>query len=84
MQSQIFPNPFNVETKIKINNNGFEPMKVQIYSIDGRMVRNDVTSDNEYVWRGDNETGQKLQPGIYICKVQADNELFTGKVILGN
>ena len=83
MQLQIFPNPFNVETKIKINNNGFEPMKVQIFSMDGRMVRNDITTVNEYVWHGDNQAGQKLQPGIYICKVQADNELFTGKIILG-
>jgi hypothetical protein len=83
MQLQIFPNPFNVETKIKINNNGFEPMKVQIFSMDGRMVRNDITTVNEYVWLGDNQAGQKLQPGIYICKVQADNELFTGKIILG-
>jgi hypothetical protein len=81
-QLQIYPNPFTTETRLKINNNGFEPMKVQIYSIDGRIVRNDVTSDNEYVWRGDNQTGQKLQPWIYICKVQTGNSSFTGKVIL--
>jgi hypothetical protein len=82
-QLQIYPNPFTDETRLKIENNGFEPMKVQIYSIDGRLVRNDIASDNEYVWRGDNQAGQKLQPGIYICKVQADNRLFTGKIVLG-
>jgi hypothetical protein len=81
-QLQIYPNPFNVETKLKIGNNGFEPMKVQIFSMDGRLVRNDITSDNEYVWRGDNQAGQKLQPGIYICKVQAENRLYTAKIIL--
>jgi len=78
----IYPNPFTLETRLKIENNGFEPMQVQIYSMDGRLVRNEITTDNEYVWRGDNQAGQKLQPGIYICKAQADNRLFTGKIIL--
>jgi hypothetical protein len=81
-QLLIYPNPFTTETKIKIENNGFEPMKIQIFSMDGRLVRNDTTFDNEYIWKGDNQTGQKLQPGIYICKVQSDNRLFTSKIIL--
>jgi hypothetical protein len=59
-------------------------MKVQIFSMDGRMVRNDIISESEYIWRGDNQFGQKVQPGMYICKVQSDNMLFTGKVILSN
>jgi len=58
-------------------------MKVQIFTMDGRMVRNDITTVNEYVWLGDNQAGQKLQPGIYICKVHAANRLFTGKIVLG-
>jgi hypothetical protein len=82
-QMQIYPNPFTTETRIKIENKGFETMKIQIFSMDGRLVRNDITTDNEYVWKGDNQAGQKLQPGIYICKVQADNRLFTGKIVLG-
>jgi hypothetical protein len=82
-QLLIYPNPFTTETRLIIGNNGFEPMKVQIYSMDGRLVRNDITTDNEYVWKGDNQSGHKLQPGIYICKVQADNRLFTGKIVLG-
>jgi hypothetical protein len=82
-QLRIYPNPFTDETKLKIENNSFEPMKVQIYSLDGRLVRNDISVNNEYVWRGDNQAGQKLQPGIYICKVQSGNKLFTGKVVLG-
>ncbi len=81
-QLKIYPNPFTTETRLKIDNNGFETMNIQIYSMDGRLVRNDVTTENEYVWRGDNQAGQKLQPGIYICKVQTGNELFTGKVLL--
>jgi len=58
-------------------------MKVQIFSMDGRLVKSEVINGNEYFWRGDNQSGQKLQPGIYICKVQFDNQLLTGKIIFG-
>lgn len=81
-QLLIYPNPFTTETRIKIENNGFEPMKIQIFSMDGRLVRNDTTFDNEYIWKGDSQSGKKLQSGIYICKVQSDNRLYTSKIIL--
>jgi len=81
-QLQIYPNPFTTETRIKIENNRFEPMKIQIFTMDGRLIRNEISTGNEYIWRGDNQSGQKLQPGIYICKVQAENRLYTAKIIL--
>ena len=82
-QLQIYPNPFSTETKIKIENNRLGPMKIQIFSMDGRLVKSESVDGNEFVWQGDNQSGQKLLPGIYICKVQFDNQLLTGKVILG-
>jgi hypothetical protein len=80
-QLRIYPNPFTNETRMIIENNGFEPIKVKIYSMDGRLVRNDKTHGNEYIWRGDNQNGQELQPGMYVCKVQSGNQVFTEKVI---
>lgn len=82
-QLLIYPNPFIAETRIKVENISFEPMNVRIFSMDGRLVRSDISLDKEYVWRGDNQTGQKLQPGIYICKVLVENKIFTGKMIIG-
>ena len=81
-QLMVYPNPFTTETRIKIENNGFEPMKIQIFTLDGRLVRNEISTVNEYVWKGDNQAGQKLQPGFYICKVQAENTLYSAKIIL--
>jgi len=81
-QLKIYPNPFTTETKLKVENKGYEPIQVYIYAMDGRLVRNEITSANEFVWRGDNQTGQKVQPGMYICKVRSGNTLFTEKVIL--
>ena len=80
---KIYPNPFTTETRFEIENNNFEPVNIQIYSMDGRLVKNDNSPDNNYVWHGDNQNGQKLLPGIYICKVQTGNSVFTEKVILG-
>ncbi len=78
---KIYPNPFTSETRINIENNRFEPMNIQIYSMDGRLVKNDQTQDNVYIWRADNQNGQKLQPGIYICKVQSGSHVFTEKIV---
>lgn len=83
-QLKVYPNPFSSETRLKIENKGIEPMNVQIYTMDGRLVRNDVSQDSEYIWHGDNQNGQKLQAGIYICKVKTGNQVFTEKVILAN
>lgn len=79
---RVYPNPFNTETHIQIENSGFDAIKIQIYSLDGRMVCNKISTDNEFIWRGENSSGQKLQPGIYICKVQSGSEMFTSKIIL--
>jgi hypothetical protein len=80
-QLKIYPNPFTTETRFKIENNGYAPVQISIYSMDGRMIRNEIITQNEFVWRGDNQMGQKVEPGMYICKVQAGNTLFTQKVI---
>ena len=81
-QLKIFPNPFVSETRLKIENNGYEPLEVYIYSMDGRLVRNEMTTENEFVWKGDSQAGQKMQSGMYICKVRSGNQMFTEKVIL--
>jgi hypothetical protein len=57
-------------------------MRVNIFSLDGRLVKSDIAQASEYIWHGDNQNGQKLQPGIYICKVKSGNFSFTGKVVL--
>jgi hypothetical protein len=80
---EIYPNPFHTQTIISLKNNGFEPTRISIYSMDGRLILNKQTEENEFVWRGENQAGQKVQPGMYICRVQSGNRLFTEKVVFG-
>lgn len=82
-QLKVYPNPFVNVTRIAVENNGFDPLKIEIYSIDGQLVFKKNPGNSEYIWRGENNAGEKLQPGIYICKVQVEGEMFTSKIILG-
>jgi len=81
-QLKIYPNPFDSETRIKVENNNYEAVQISIFSMDGRMIVNEFSTEAEFVWRGENQSGQKVQPGMYICKVQSGDQLFTEKVIL--
>lgn len=80
-QLKVYPNPFVNETRIVVENSTFNPMNIQIYSLDGRLVFGQLSNNGECIWRGENSAGQKLQPGIYICKVQLGDKLFTSKII---
>ncbi len=81
-QLKVYPNPFSDQVRIEVQNNGFNPMKVQIFTLDGRLVCNENIFADEFLWKGENSSGIKLQPGIYICKVQSGGEIFTEKIIL--
>ncbi len=83
-QLKVYPNPFTSETHIQIENSDDDEFSVSIYSMDGRVVCSRTLVGNEFVWRGENSTGQKSEPGIYICKVRSGSEIFTSKIILSN
>jgi len=55
---------------------------VSIFSLDGKRICNASVYTDEYTWEGKNNAGQKLNPGIFICKVQSGKEVFTSKIIL--
>ena len=80
----VYPNPFADETTIRFENFVSEPAKIEIYGIDGKLVIADQLLNNEYVWQGKNQHGQKLQQGLYICRVKTGNYLLTAKIILKN
>ena len=72
-----YPNPFNPETRIvygipeEITQS--EQVSLQIYAIDGKLVRNlevDRTPGwHEIVWDGTNERGQISPTGLYVTRL---------------
>jgi len=81
-QLKVYPNPFLDVVRIQLDNPYEEQMQVSIFSLDGKRICNASVYTDEYTWEGKNNAGQKLNPGIFICKVQSGKEVFTSKIIL--
>ncbi len=83
-QLVVYPNPFNAETTIRFVNPYFEQARISIFSVDGRLIRSLITTGNEIIWNGENQVGQRVQPGIYICRVVSGNKEYSAKIMLRN
>jgi hypothetical protein len=77
-----YPNPFSTSTRFVFTLTGNEIptfMKIQIYTIDGRIVREIMMEElgpirigkniTEYAWDGTDEFGDKLASGVYLYRV---------------
>ena len=73
-----YPNPFSASTTISVNvpNNGFYTLN--IYDIQGNLVRT-LSSENmnqglrSFLWNGNDNSGNKVQSGLYIYRFIGDN-----------
>ena len=72
-QFKCYPNPFMEEIAIEIQNPQQAKITVDIYNMAGQRIKNLlIGSTNEQLnlmWNGTNDVGQRVQPGIYICKI---------------
>jgi hypothetical protein len=84
-QIKCYPNPFADEITIEIRNPKRSKITVDIYNITGERITNLITgiSDEQVdiVWNGTNDKGQKVVPGVYICKM---NNLSKKLIISGH
>jgi hypothetical protein len=78
---EIYPNPATSNAVIAVNLKEQTPMKIEIYSLVGQLVKsiqtNAVAGDNTV-----NANLSNLTPGIYMVKVQAGNTTSTKKLII--
>lgn len=77
------PNPFSTETYIKLSTpQSALTARITIYDATGRVVRSfEHTQPEACVWHGDDDTGQLVNPGVYICRVQAGDAVLTAKMV---
>ena len=72
-QFTCYPNPFTQEITIEIQNKKQTKITVEIYSVSGQRIKNlyqGITQDKLILkWNGTNDSGQKVAPGVYLCKV---------------
>lgn len=79
-----YPNPFTQQVTIEIQNPKREKFIVDIYNLAGQRVKNLVSSNTSELlkisWDGTNEQGQKVPPGVYLCRInhQTKQLVYTG------
>jgi glucuronoarabinoxylan endo-1,4-beta-xylanase len=87
--AQNYPNPFSSSTAIPYNVNKQSDIKVTIYDILGREVRQfrigfQTAGVHKILWDGRNSIGQKVSNGIYLYKLQAGGKSEVKKMILNS
>jgi glucuronoarabinoxylan endo-1,4-beta-xylanase len=85
--AQNYPNPFSSSTAISYRLATQGDIKITIYDILGRVVRETlpgVQSVGRYsiLWDGRNAHGQKVSPGVYFYSLQAGSDSRVRKMVL--
>jgi len=83
---QNYPNPFNPATTISYQLPTAENVRLMIYDLSGRQVRELLNQNKEpgsytIQWDGRNHTGQTVASGLYIYKIQAGHFIQTRKMV---
>jgi hypothetical protein len=84
---QIYPNPFNPVTTIAFNIPDRGQVRLAVFDVNGRRVRelvDDVLTPGEHsvVWDGRNDTGVTSAPGVYFARLEAGSKVVTRKMVL--
>jgi hypothetical protein len=84
--NQNYPNPFNPSTKIEFHISNQENIKIKIFDINGRLIRN-ILDENRNAgnysieWNGKNDAGELVSSGTYFYQLQAGDFVQTKKLI---
>jgi hypothetical protein len=81
------PNPFNPRVRIQYSLPRGGPLRLSIYDLAGRLVRNLLAGEvpageGSIVWEGDEATGHPAPSGIYLVQLQTDQRLMKRTVTL--
>ena len=77
-----FPNPFNPATNIKFSVETYGYLSLQIYDINGRLVKNLVRSEMEPGFYDIKWNAGNYSSGIYFCRLTTENNVLTSKLLL--
>jgi len=82
---RAFPNPFNPQTTIVFSGAHGLPVTVSVHDLRGRLVRSwdvDSAETDRVTWDGRDAVGRSVATGSYVYRIQAGDELTTGKLCL--
>lgn len=82
-----YPNPFSESTTIEFNLQNPGMTNAEILDVHGSTVlelqnENLASGSHQLVWTGNDASGNKVQSGIYICRVQTGQSVIMKKIML--
>jgi hypothetical protein len=82
-----FPNPFNPKTAIEFGIPSPVHVKLDIYDVNGRLVRNLIdevktTGTWQVQWNGNDSAGHAVATGVYYCRLEAGSRVEMKKLVL--
>ena len=83
---QNSPNPFSSETTIKVVLPQSENISLNIYNINGQLVKQLFTGYanqgiNSFTWNGSTNNNNELSTGTYYYKLETSNDIFINKLL---
>ena len=83
---QNYPNPFVSATSIPFRVDHVADLRIRIYNVLGQVVRDfklasKTAGSYSVTWDGTNNVGLKVSPGVYFCRLLADGQSLTKKMI---
>ncbi|MFH0920517.1 MAG: T9SS type A sorting domain-containing protein [Fibrobacterota bacterium] len=81
------PNPFNPVTTLRFSLGTVGKVSMRIYDINGRFIKNlidaDLTTGSHSVnWNATDSRNRTVSAGMYICRIQAGNQVQTHRLML--
>lgn len=83
--SQNAPNPFNGSTWIQVNLKEAGHYTLAIYDVLGNKIKTIASgnlSSNSYEWNGTDDSGAKVQEGVYVYRLTGDNVSISRKLVV--
>ena len=82
-----YPNPFNQITNIKVNIPAIQHVSVKVYDLLGHEVavltdENLSPGEHIYYWNGNDKEGSALGNGLYLIRLQTENQSLSKTVVL--
>jgi len=81
------PNPFNPATTLRFRLDEAGWVRLLVFDVSGRLVRTVADGPHERgaferTWRGKDDRGRPVAPGVYVARLEAKGTTATRKMVL--
>ena len=83
----MYPNPSNSFVNVKLASRIKGEVSIVIFNLNGQVISNlyqgeSPKGESEWRWNGEDLSGNRVKPGMYLCTVFAQNQRISRTIIL--